>query len=351
MRWLAVALVTACGSPPPVAAPCPPSVAIAPQPSVPPSLDEAGVKERSHAFFDAFDRADTRAMGAIVDRSFVWFENGRFIDRDSLERVLAGRTERHEPVHSRTWTDERVYIAGGRALFFGDAIEHVPASGDRNAMDDEGWNTIEWVRDGSTWRVAHWQWVQGGIEAERMLWNTRFRASSGFKLTANQLLIDSVKGRKPGAALDLLMGQGRNALYLARQGWRVTGVDISDEGIRIAKEAAVKDKVKLDAINANVDKWDLGKDKWDLVTMIYAGDDEKLVERAKASLKKGGLFVLEYFHADSDAKKAGAGGWATGALAAHFKDGYKILRDDVVDDIADFSLRKQKLVRFVAEKL
>jgi 2-polyprenyl-3-methyl-5-hydroxy-6-metoxy-1,4-benzoquinol methylase len=32
------------------------------------------------------------------------------------------------------------------------------------------------------------------------------------------------------------MGQGRNAIYLAPQGWKVTGIDISDEGIRITKQ-------------------------------------------------------------------------------------------------------------------
>ena len=85
--------------------------------------------------------------------------------------------------------------------------------------------------------------------------------------------------------------------------------------------------------------------------MIYAGDDVKLVEKVKPSLKKGGVFVLEYFHAESDAGKGGAGGWKSGALAALFKNGYKILRDEVVDDTADYSMRKQKLVRFVAEKL
>ena len=84
--------------------------------------------------------------------------------------------------------------------------------------------------------------------------------------------------------------------------------------------------------------------------MIYAGVDPALVERMKPSLKKGGLFVLEGFHADSAMAKIG-GGWKDGQLAALFKDGYKILRDDVVEDIADWSLTKQKLVRFVAEKL
>jgi hypothetical protein len=92
--------------------------------------------------------------------------------------------------------------------------------------------------------------------------------------------------------------------------------------------------------------------KWDLITMIYAGANAKLVARIKPSLKQGGLFISEYFHAESDVAKTGAGGWATGELAALFKDGFKILRDDVVEDNADWAgQRKTKLVRFVAQKL
>ena len=83
--------------------------------------------------------------------------------------------------------------------------------------------------------------------------------------------------------------------------------------------------------------------------MIYAGVDPALVERMKPSLKAGGLFVLEGFHADSAMAKIG-GGWKDGQLAGMFRDGHKILRDDVVEDTADWSLTKQKLVRFVAEK-
>ncbi|MGE5183735.1 MAG: hypothetical protein ACM31C_16800, partial [Acidobacteriota bacterium] len=114
---------------------------------------------------------------------------------------------------------------------------------------------------------------------------------------------------------------------------------------------AAKQKLRLDTVESDIDKFDLGKDHWDLVTMIYAGADPKLVERIQPSIKKGGLFVTEYFHADSDAAKSGAEGWQTGQLAKLFGDGrWEILRDEVVDDIADWSLREQKLVRFVARK-
>jgi hypothetical protein len=42
-------------------------------------------------------------------------------------------------------------------------------------------------------------------------------------------------------------------------------------------------------VQQDVDTYDLGTGKWGLVTLIYAGDDAKLVEKIKPSLKKGGL--------------------------------------------------------------
>jgi SAM-dependent methyltransferase len=146
------------------------------------------------------------------------------------------------------------------------------------------------------------------------------------------------------------MGQGRNAVYLATKGWKVTGVDISKEGVRQAVEAAAKQKKKLTGIVDNVETWDIGTGKWDLITMIYAGADETLIARAQKGVKKGGLFVTEYFHSDAG-KGIGIGGYSTGQLAGLFANGWKIITDEVVEDTADFSLRKMKLVRFTAQKL
>ena len=55
--------------------------------------------------------------------------------------------------------------------------------------------------------------------------------------------MDAVQGRKPGRALDIGMGQGRNAVFLATQGWDVTGFDPSTEAVRIAKANADKSGV------------------------------------------------------------------------------------------------------------
>ncbi len=353
MRALII-LVAACAAPrtPPPDLPVRriPVIDYTTPPEVAADLDEGALKLHSHAFYDAMDRQDVAEFRDTVGPTFVLFEDGRYLDADFMAKSLQSRTDRHAPIRSRTWSDEHIYVGGNAAVFIGEAVEHIPAEADHPATEFDGYNTLVWVREGAHWKVAHASWIKAGIDAERERWNDTFRTSIGFNHDPNQLLVDSTTGRKPGAALDLLMGQGRNALYLAAHGWKVTGVDISDEGLKIAKESAAKQKLKLDAIQADIDQWDLGKDRWDLVTMIYAGDDAKLVERVKPSVKKGGLFVLEYFHADSEATKAGAGGWHTGALAALFKDGWKIVRDEVVEDTADWGLRRTKLVRFVAEK-
>ncbi|MEX1287114.1 MAG: class I SAM-dependent methyltransferase, partial [Acidimicrobiia bacterium] len=54
----------------------------------------------------------------------------------------------------------------------------------------------------------------------------------------NQFLPPAVEGMRPGRALDLACGEGRNAIWLARHGWYVLGVDFSSVAIRKAKQLA-----------------------------------------------------------------------------------------------------------------
>lgn len=336
---------------------CPEPVQAAPgsgesQPEPPPrapELDDPGVISQSQAFLAAVDKADLATFRSMLGASFVNFQRARFYDGPYFGNILQSRIDRKLPTRSRTCKDERVFRGPGVAIYVGLCTEQIPAHADTPTTSSEGWDTIVWVPDGSTWKVAHWHWQKGGIEAEQDDWNETYRKATHFKTTANQHLIDSVRGRKPGLALDVAMGQGRNALYLAAQKWRVTGVDISDEGIRMAKEAAAKDKLKLQAVQADIDKYDFGTARWDLVTLIYAGDDPKLIARIKPSIRKGGLFVVEFFH-ENATQGTGIGGFATGELAALFADGWKIVKDEVAEDVADWSLRKTKLVRFTAEK-
>lgn len=189
-----------------------------------------------------------------------------------------------------------------------------------------------------------------GLEAYRRKWNRHYTSGRGFNLLPAKLLVEVVEGESPGRALDLGMGQGRNALFLATRGWDVTGVDIADEGLRIARQTAEQQGLALRAIHQDIDRFDLTQETWDLVTMIYMGKDVDVVKRILASLRHNGLFVCEYFHADSKFS-AGSGGWRTGELAEVVGNGFEVLRDEVVEDQVDWANRcRTMLVRFVARR-
>jgi SAM-dependent methyltransferase len=92
---------------------------------------------------------------------------------------------------------------------------------------------------------------------------------------------------------------GLLALFLATQGWEVTGFDISDVGVQLAREAAQKRGLKLAALVDDVDHFDYGQQRWDLVVGMYM---HAMITRSAAkiidSLRPGGIIVVEGFHRD-----------------------------------------------------
>ena len=79
-------------------------------------------------------------------------------------------------------------------------------------------------RDEIEQRIA---WLKEGREREEVeLWNRVLTAENPrFNTEPNAFLVRMIEGREPGRALDVGMGQGRNAIWLAREGWKVTGFD------------------------------------------------------------------------------------------------------------------------------
>jgi SAM-dependent methyltransferase len=249
-------------------------------------------------------------------------------------------------IASRAWSHERAFVGEHVATFIGEARE-------QNAGNEvhgggyiyTGWYTLSWTRDHGAWQLAYLSWKPGGVVAKSAGWNEIFRNAVGFEHAPNRLLTDTVASLAPGRALDIAMGQGRNALYLAQRGWQVTGIDIADEGLQQARESAARAGLALDALHADVDAYDFGKDRWDLVTMIYAPAALARLRDIQDSVKPGGLVVYEYFApvpGDDDAP-------APGELAKRFA-GWEIVRDDIVDGIPDWALDHAKLQRFVARK-
>ena len=103
----------------------------------------------------------------------------------------------------------------------------------------------------------------------REVWNEVFTQRQGREFPHNKFLAETIRGRKPGKALDIGMGEGRNAIFLATNGWEVTGFDISDVGVRLAREAAQKKGLKVETLVDDADRFDYGTQRWDMVVGMY----------------------------------------------------------------------------------
>jgi len=305
---------------------------------------DADVIQHSKDFIEALDRADDVAVAAVLAPGFVYFHAGRTSDRDTMLARLAQRRTKVQFRTERTWSDECLVHRGDVLVFTSKAHEVQGGNERHGGYIDDGMYLLQWARCGDGWRVQLLTWQQGTTERE--WFNDTYRKNRGFSREANRLLIDTLDGATPGVALDLATGQGRNALYLAAQGWQVTGIDISDEGLRIAREQAVERGLSIQTIHADIDAWELGESRYDLVTMLYAGDHAQWIDKIKASLRDGGLIIVEGWAKESPGSPYG---FSEGLLATLF-DGYEILRDETVVGAPDWAWDEAKLVRFVARK-
>ena len=129
-------------------------------------------------------------------------------------------------------------------------------------------------------------------------WDERYAATDlVWSTTPNQFVAAELTGLTPGRALDLAAGEGRNALWLAEQGWRVTAVDFSQVGLdkgRALQQGRPGD-VDVEWVCADALTYDAGSG-YDLALLAYlqlSADERHLAcRRAFGSLKVGGTFLL-----------------------------------------------------------
>jgi SAM-dependent methyltransferase len=101
-------------------------------------------------------------------------------------------------------------------------------------------------------------------------WNARY-ASRELLWSAepNRLFASEVEGLEPGRGLDLACGEGRNAVWLAERGWRVTAVDFSDVALEKARRLAGSRGVEVEWVLADVLDFAPERQAFDLVALLY----------------------------------------------------------------------------------
>lgn len=146
---------------------------------------------------------------------------------------------------------------------------------------------------------------------DRDAWDERYR-DKGLLWTAepNRFLVEAVAGLDPAAALDLAAGEGRNAVWLAQQGWRVEAVDFSEVALDKGRELAHRAGVDVDFTQVDLLDWRPATGKYDLVVIAYLhipSNDRRRVWRAAARAvgPAGRLVIIGH---DLDNLERGHGG-------------------------------------------
>ena len=190
-------------------------------------------------------------------------------------------------------------------------------------------------------------------DARRVMFNNIYKSDKrAFTTQPNTLLMSAVEKRNPGRALDIGMGQGRNSVFLALKGWDVTGFDVSDEGIAIARKNAERAGVKLDALRVAEESFYYGSSQWDLVVFMYVSfpiTSSTYVERLRRAMRPGAIIVIESLGEEEAAKNRPAVSIDPGRLLGAFKDFHVLHYEDVIAK-PDWGRVERRLIRMVAER-
>jgi SAM-dependent methyltransferase len=132
---------------------------------------------------------------------------------------------------------------------------------------------------------------------QREDWDRRYaEADLLWSRGPNRFLVAETGDLAPGRALDLACGEGRNAIWLAEQGWQVTAIDYSQVAIAKARERVARERLEIDLVCADLVDYEPEPSTYDLVLVLYlqlpAAELSLVLARAAAALAPGGTFFL-----------------------------------------------------------
>jgi SAM-dependent methyltransferase len=292
-------------------------------------------------YFEAIEQGDKKVVdGLLVESAHVWFPAGEVKTKAALLKTMAEKSAKNAA--RVTCSEVKVQQIGDTAV-----LTAVVNTRQDDRPGSSFWRTVTWARQGGRWRVLHDQWSLSGDALDS--WSQFFLEDRGnFKRSANSLLVRAVKGVTPGKALDVGMGQGRNALYLASLGWKVTGLDPAAGALAMARRQALRQGVKITPVLESAEEFDWGRNRWDLIALIYFPACSHIA-KIRQSIKPGGLLVIEGF-AKPPGDGASKGWYAPGELRKLFEKDFEIRVYEEQQAVADWGQQRDWLVRLVASR-
>lgn len=142
------------------------------------------------------------------------------------------------------------------------------------------------------------------------MWEERYGAKEyAYGKQANDFLVQQLSCLPKGRVLCLAEGEGRNAVFLAQQGFDVVAVDSSAAGMKKAQDLATENKVSIQTIVADLAEFTFLPDSYDAVISIFCHLPvllrQKVHKQVVSALKPGGMFLLEAYTPDQLKFKSG----------------------------------------------
>jgi SAM-dependent methyltransferase len=139
------------------------------------------------------------------------------------------------------------------------------------------------------------------VTDDRERWNEKYSTDEEFELPNDPIpeLARRIDTLPTGRALDVATGTGRNARFLAAEGYDVDAVDVSDEALDRAARAAAAEGVDVNWIRSDIDDFEFGRGAYDVITVSFFAALEHL-PNITAALAPGGVLVYEHHLRSSD---------------------------------------------------
>ena len=143
------------------------------------------------------------------------------------------------------------------------------------------------------------------------MWDERYSTEEyAYGKSPNKFLEENFRVIPKGHVLCLAEGEGRNAVFLAKQGYSVTAVDGSQVGLQKAKKLAEEHGVSIEVIHADLANFDIGQNRWEGIVSIFcplpSALRKELHKKVVAGLKPHGVYLVEAYTPDQ--LKHGTGG-------------------------------------------
>jgi tellurite methyltransferase len=130
---------------------------------------------------------------------------------------------------------------------------------------------------------------------ERERWNARYTARGERALAAPNAFLRAHLAMLPkGDVLELAMGEGHNAIFLAQHGFSVTGIDISEIAVKRALRLASMAGVTIEARHMDLSTLTLPANTYDVVACFYYLQRD-LLPQIINTLRTGGMVIYETF--------------------------------------------------------